>query len=190
MVERLIKQIPAPILNPEDGITKQEQQVLESYLFSNTPLPDLWRLFINCRDKKDAVVRRESTEFINSQSAQEYLEDRKRQWDALMMGEKSVDETVLDSQGEFTAESLRRIKMDAYSLALEGDKDALKTLTSFVLKQSKAQLEGVAPIRVLAERCSDGCHYKDFYEKLTPEIKTRGEAVVKYDRKTESVIIP
>ncbi len=176
-----------PILDPSSGITKQEQQVLESYLFSNTPLPDLWRLFINCRDKKDAIVRRESTEFINSQSAQEYLEDRKRQWDALMMGNSTeADDGILDESGEFTSAALRKIKKETFEAALGGDRDSAKQLMSFILKMSKATTEGTIPLRVLASTCSE-CVYKTFMEEFTPIIQQRGEVVVKYNRTEKKV---
>jgi hypothetical protein len=195
--ERIIKTLPPPpAKRPLSSLTPPEIACLEMYMFSSMLFVDIYRLFFKTVDMKEAAVRREAEQLLSGPDAQVYLADRRNQFDAWMAGLKGEEETVeeveaeevLDESGDYTPETLRRLKVQIVKLADQGDTDALKKMMDFVLKQSKAQIDGVAPIRVLAETCHD-CRMKEFYDKVKEGVDTFGQLTFDFDKKSQTLIL-
>jgi hypothetical protein len=191
-IPRIADSFPEPILRPYSALSDEDRKCLDIYLFTKMPFTEIYGMFNDIRGMSQSALKRVSGELLESQSASDYLSDRKDQVIRFFNPDLNSDE-YMGEDGKLRPEVSRKVLNRGIKYALEGDiekNEPLKAVFGSILKRQDMSADPQPPIRVLAEQCST-CIYRTFCEdnceKVCDRCKYQIDSEVKYDHKNQLI---
>lgn len=159
-------EIPKGKPRSDSGLVDQDYLALDMYLLINGVA--FWRIYkmVFNSTKTDASIKSMSSAFLNSPSAQTYLEERRSQILKSFMGEEKEAKEQEEMPENF-AEIIQKAAWNEFlQKGLHKDNKSAEMLLKKVLSTIESEEKIEPPIRVLSENCGN-CRYKFFVEKNT-----------------------